>query len=228
MENNIFLNYLNDRSSEDKQKIYPGPVITISRDYGCYASEIAQKLTAKINEEIKGPKWQYITKEILVEAAKELGSREHEIAHIFGAESKTFLGDLAISFGQKKYTSDALIKKTIKKVVRAYSEQGHTVIVGRAGSIIAEDITKSLHIKLIAPKEWRINAIANRYELLKTDATKIVEEHDITRTKFMEFFSDRSPDCDLFQAVFNRASLNTNQIVNAIFYLAKQKTLFLK
>jgi cytidylate kinase len=228
MENNVFLKYLNDRSGDGPKKLYPGPVITISRDYGCYASEIARKLTQKINEEIEGTKWQHISKEILGEAAKELGSNEHEISHIFGAEGKSFLGDLAISFGQKKYASDDLIVKTIRKVVRTYAEHGHSIIVGRAGCVIAEDITKSLHIKLIAPKDWRINAVARRYEMLKADAKKVVEENDLHRKTFMTYFSNQRPDCDLYQAVFNRATLNTDQIVNAIFHLAKQKTLFMK
>jgi len=228
MERNVFIKYLNERSTANASKIYPGPVITISRDYGCYATEIAQKLTQKINEEIEGPKWQYLTKEILAEAAKDLGTNEHEIAHVFGAESNTFFSDLAISFGKKRYASDALVVKTIRKIVRAYAEQGHCVIVGRAGCIIAEDITKSLHVKLIAPLDFRINGIARKYELLKTDAKKEVETHDISRAHFLEYFAQKRADCDLFQAVFNRASLNTDQIVSAIFQLAKQKMLFKK
>ncbi len=228
MEKNILQKYLNRPNENIPKKAYPGPVITISREYGCYATEIAQKLTEKINKELNCPHWQYVTKEILTEAAQNLHVNQKEIAHLFGAEEKSFLGDLVVSFGRKKYASDALIKKTIKKVVRTYAESGFAIIVGRAGCVIAEDITKSLHVKIVAPKEWRVDSIARRFELLKSEAEKQVEKNDANRNKFMEFYSGNRPDSELFHASFNHKCLNSDQIANAIFYLAKQKTLFLK
>ncbi len=227
MESNLFIEYLKRREHLPK-KDFPGPVITISRQYGCYATEIAQKLAQKINEELNCPHWQYLTKEILTEAAENLHVKEDEIAHFFGAEEKSFLGDLVVSFGRKKYASDALIRRTVKQVVRTYAQKGYSIIVGRAGCVIAEDITHSLHVKLIAPKEWRVNSIAQRHELLKNEAEKLVDENDTRREKFVNFFSGNRPDSELFHAVFNRGCLNTDQIVNAIFHLAKQKMLFLR
>ena len=137
---NVLLEYMNKRAKKEKSKFkHPGPVITISRQYGCYATTISRDVAKELSE--KSPNdWNYITKEILEDAALKLNVKKQEIAHIFGANEKSFLGDLIVSFSKKKYTSDSFIKKTINSVVRKYAEQGNCIIVGRAGCIIAKDI----------------------------------------------------------------------------------------
>ena len=227
MESNLFIKYLNKKETQAK-KDYRGPVITISREYGCYATQVAQKLKQLIQEETRNNNWQYITKEILTEAAESLDVKQEEIAHLFGAEEKSFLGDLVVSFGRKKYASDDLIRKTIRKVVRNYSETGCSIIVGRAGCIIAKDLHHSLHVKLMASKKWRIESIAQRHELLKNEAEKLVDENDARREKFLNFFSENTSNTELFDAIYNRGTLNTDQIAKSIFNLAKEKNLFTK
>ncbi len=62
----------------------PGPVITISREYGCHGKRIAEKLadilTAKSKASGENKQWRWISKEILEQSAKELklSSRERE------------------------------------------------------------------------------------------------------------------------------------------------------
>ena len=98
---------LKDENQSEKE---PGPVITLSREFGCYASRIAQLLTEKLTElsaKKQGTaKWSYISNEILEEAANKLEVEPGKISHLFGADEKRFMGDLVESFSTKKYASD--------------------------------------------------------------------------------------------------------------------------
>ncbi len=225
MADNIFVKYLAKKVLKEKTENFEsGPVITISRQFGCYATSIAQKLARKISVKSPNP-WDYITKEIIEDSAKQLNLEERDIAHIFGAEEKGFLGDLIISFSNKKYKSDALIKKTIYSVVRKYAEQGNCIIVGRAGCVIAEDIEKALHVRLVAPLEFRINANKNKYNISYEEAKKMVEETDLKRKQFMKFFKGDRPDEEIFDLMLNREKLTDDEIVETIYRLAEYRHL---
>lgn len=223
---NLLLDYMNKRSEGHENIENPhGPVITISRDYGCFATEIAQRVSELILQQSK-KKWRFITKEILEESAKELNVNTHEIAHMFGADEKSFLGDLIVSFSKKKYTSDSTIKKAISSVVNNYASRGNSIIVGRAGCIIAKDIKKSLHVKITAPFEYRVNATQERYKITTIEAELKVATTDEKRKRFMSFFKADIPENELFHIVLNKSMLTNEEIAEAIVSLAKQKELF--
>jgi cytidylate kinase len=144
----------------------PGPVITISRQYGCAAKELAQKLTAKLNEVIKEKKgtkeWTWINKEIFENTAKALNLKESRILHVFEGEKKGLVESIILSSSEKYYASDNKIKKKIIEIVRSFAEQGHTIIIGLGGVVISRDLKKSLHIRLQAPFEWRVEQAAKK------------------------------------------------------------------
>jgi hypothetical protein len=93
------LKYMSDRLQENYGKAKePGPVITISREYGCPAKRIAQKLTEELTRKmfVKGKdiEWKYITKEIMSESAKELELDPAKIQYVFKYEQKSLLDDI--------------------------------------------------------------------------------------------------------------------------------------
>ena len=218
---NVFIKYLSKKAKKEAAKVFePGPVITISRQYGCYATNIARNLSDKLSE--KSPNaWDYITKEILEEAAQKLDVSVHEIAHIFGADEKSFLSDIMVSFSTKNYKSDSVIKKTIQSVVNTYAEQGNCIIVGRAGCIISKDIQKAIHVRLIASSDYRTNTIKSRFNLSDKEAYNRVIETDKKRDMFMKFFKGDLPDDKIFDLVLNREKLSDAEIIGTIENLAE-------
>ena len=218
---NVLLEYMNKRAKKEKLEFkHPGPVITISRQYGCFATGLSKKAAQRLSERSPN-EWNYITKEILEDAAKKLNVREQEIAHIFGANEKSFLGDLIVSFSKKKYASDSHIKKTIYSVVKKYAEQGHCIIVGRAGCVIAKDISMSIHVRIIAPFDYRVEAVQAKHNLDPDDACDLVIEIDKKRDIFMKFFKGNKPDSEIFDFVINKSKLSDDEIIDVIVKLAE-------
>jgi len=227
---NLFLHYMHERVHREEQETQPepGPVITISREYGCYGSEIGVKLTERINSISSGitsKEWFFVSHQVLHDAAGKLEKKPHEISHIFGAQEKSMFGDLVSIFSKDKYLTDVQIKRTLAQIVRSYSEQGNSIIVGRAGCVLARNIKRSIHIRLMAPFCWRVEVIKTRFSLSSNEAITLVKETDKRRETFMDFFRGNKPDSELFDLILNRSTLTTEEIVDHIYALAKSRGL---
>ena len=226
---NLFLHYMNERKKRESETIKHdlGPVITISREYGCYGSEIADLLTKKINAKIdlESDQWVFVSHQVLHDASKALDVNPEEITHIFGAEQKSFFDDMFSLLSSDRYLSDMQIKRILAQVVRSYSEQGKTIIVGRAGCVVAKHITKSIHIRIIAPFNWRVNQVKMRFDISTNAATAKVKETDKRRETFMKFYRGNKPDSELFDLIVNRSTLSSEEIVDQIFMLAQHRGL---
>ncbi|HOP05369.1 MAG TPA: cytidylate kinase-like family protein [Tenuifilaceae bacterium] len=228
---NLFLHYMFEKARREEEEIITefGPVITLSREYGCYGSEIAQLLADKINHAKvyteERDRWVFVSHQVLHDASTNMGTEPRDISHIFGAEEKSFFGDLVSLFSKDKYISDSHIKRTIARVVRSYSEQGKSIIVGRAGCVIAKHIEKAIHVKLIAPFEWRVSRIMERFSISHAEAESKVKETDKRRETFMKFFRGKKPDSELFDLILNRSTLSNEDIVNIIYFFAQNRGL---
>jgi len=214
------VSYLKKRYEESQTKNYgPGPVITISREYGCPAKLVAQKLSEILTEkkDTAGEKhqWKWYSKEILDESAKQLQLDPSKIKYVFDYEKKGALEDFFSSF-QQYYHSDRKIRNTIGKVIRELATQGRAIIVGRGGIAITRDMPKSLHINLQAPLEWRAVRISNHYDLNIEKARAACMDTDKKRQEFRDYFEGKNTDYTWPDMTFNCMTLSVDEIVASI------------
>ncbi len=202
----------------------PGPVITISRECGCYAINMANALVDKLSR-ITGNKWTVLTKEILEEAAEQLGLHPKKIEYVFESKEKSTWDDVFSAMSNKYYKSDKQIKKTIAEVVQAMAHHGNCVIIGRGGVILTQEIEKALHLKLQAPLEWRATQLQKNHggslEEMKTYAQTVDDKRDIIRN----FFNKKPLELSHFDLVFNSMKLEDEVIVNATIDILKAKNI---
>ncbi len=230
----ILFNYLNRRLKEAEGKETaaiknPGPVVTISRQSGCSARRLTRKLVEELNQRAKKKEdskdWDYINKELLEKAARELDVKPSEIAYVFKYQERNALGDIFASYANKYYKSERKIRKTIADVIKSIAAEGNIIVIGRAGVVLTKDIMQSLHISLEAPLEWRSLMISERYNLSFSDAKKSVIEMDKKRERFRESFEGRNTDYTWFDVTFNRMSLTENEIITTIIKMMETKKL---
>jgi cytidylate kinase len=219
------LNYLKKRYEESLlKKTGPGPVITLSREYGCPAKAIAQKLSEVLSNHLdkSGTKylWKWYSKEILDESARQLQIDPSKIKYVFDYEKKGMLEDFFSSFSQY-YQSDRKIRSTIKKVIREIADQGHAIIVGRGGIAITRDMPNSLHINLIAPLEWRSVIISERYNVSTEEARSSAIDIDKKRKEFRDYFEGKNTDYTSPDISFNCMTLSIDEIVSTILKVAE-------
>lgn len=224
--------YLEQTGQKSTSKIhYPGPVVTISRECGCSAKRIATKLSKiltgynYLSETKTDVEWKWVSKEIIEMAAKELEMDPNKIRNVFLGEAKQSIHEVSTAFSVNKVydADDQHVIDTVKSVIRSIAEEGHYIIVGRAASVIAQDIPKRLSIKLQAPLDWRINRIMQISNLSWADAQEYVLEIDRQRNLFVEHVAGRKLDNNDFDLIFNYSTMLDDHIVDVIVNVLKNK-----
>ncbi len=219
---------MNERIMNATRKVVePGPVITISRECGCSASLLAEKLTLRINEKINNPNlsWRWINKEILKLASDELKIRQDDVRAIADSKGKNFLDDIVYSFTEKYYVTNTKAKKMIEEVVRGLAVRGKAVIVGRGSEILSHGISGSLHIRLFAPLDWKIKVLCERGKISPEEAAKIIAQIDKQRAEFRDSFIEKNHPAFAYDIEFNCARLNQDEIIEIILKLAENRSL---
>ncbi len=205
----------------------PGPVITISREYGTRGLEIAEKLTQVINERNKRlgipNEWRYISKEILENAARELNMTPELTEQLSASSQNDVFDNLTMFLSDDFYTTNTKVKNTIAKVIYGFAAQGHVVVVGRAAEAIVKDITKSLRIKIAAPLDYRVRVVSEHENISLADARKKCLDQDKKRQQFRRYFENERPDIDFFDMTYNSSSLSDEEIIEMILIVAETR-----
>jgi cytidylate kinase len=222
--------YLDEWYKEDPGKnLYPGPVVTISREVGCPAKKLAACLTERMNglprSRAKDHPWRWISKEIMLESARELKVDSSQIRHIFDYKSRGVLEDLLLAQSKDFYQSDLKIRTTIAKVIRNFANKGNAIIVGRGGVAITRDIPKSIHIFLEAPLEWRAMRVAEKNNFSIDQARSYALNIDKKRSHFRDFFQGKGTDYSRFDIKFNCMTLSVEEIVEIILGALKTRSM---
>ncbi len=222
--------YLNDWYKEDPAKhIFPGPVLTLSREVGCPAKKIAADLSAKLNRtkkvHAKDHPWRWIDKEIMMESARELKVHASQIQHVFDYKSRGVLEDLLLAQSKDYYKSDMKIRTTIAKVIRKFANEGNAIIVGRGGVAITRDIPLSLHVFLEAPLEWRALRVAEKHNWSIDQARNYALNTDKKRKSFRDYFQGKGNDYTRFDIKLNCMTLETDHVVDIIIGAMKIRSM---
>jgi cytidylate kinase len=225
------LKYLKKRYEEPlEKKFQPGPVITITRQHGCPAKRVAQKLTeilsTKKDREGITHEWKWYSKEILDESARQLQLDPEKIKYVFEYGKKGLLEDFFSSFSNY-YQSDRKIRVTIGKVIRDIAIQGHVIIIGRGGIAITHDIPNSLHISLEAPLEWRAAMVSQKYNISLEEAKETAIDIDKKRKEFRDFFQGKNNDYTFSDITINCMSFSIDEIANLISRIVEIRNLII-
>lgn len=229
---NVFEKYFSEVLREDKVKLVEtGPYVSISRDFGCMANPIALKLSRELTrlsrESGKGKEWKWFNKVILEESAKALDLSPSKIKYVFRSHKKSMIDEIVGAMATKYYKSDKKIRRTIIDVIRLIVKTGYVIIVGRGGVAFAKDNPQSLHIKLTAPIEWRVEMIRKNYNKTEEDALKYLLEVDNERKYLIDSFMGFDTDNSIFDVVFNRKTITEDEIWATIISLLKIKKLII-
>ena len=199
-------------SKKEKTGIFP--FITISRQTGCNGNELAFQIIKKLKQ--KNTAWKYINKEVLEESSKKLKLNESQIKYVFDTKEKSHVDDILSAFSNRYYKSDRTVRKTITEVLRHYAQEGNMIIVGRAGVATTRDLHSGLHIRLIAPYEWRVKALKRRKVFEDTNVAAFIRKHDTKKRKLIEDFSRKKISDIHFDLTFNCETFSKAQIVEMV------------
>jgi len=217
---NVLATYLNKRLSDEKflgkTETKTGPVITISREVGCNGLKLADKLASRLNNRRLQNKWRVLSKEVFLESARELDLHPEKVRQIFKRTDKYTFEEILNAFNNKRFKSERIIVKTVINIIRSFAENGFCIIVGRAGHIIAKDISNALHIRLYAPLDYRIHNIMENNQFSKEEAAVFIEKVEKERIAFRKAIREENLRDEYFDLYINRASFEPDATIDLI------------
>jgi CMP/dCMP kinase len=201
-------------------------VVTISRQFGSESSVIAHHVA-----ELLG--YSCLDRAILSEVSQRAHISEQEVERydekgpkplerlftkIFGTPSGTY-----ITAGAGGYYTEMMmvpsapdmidtswfpdgeeILSTTQEVIRGAARWGRTVIVGRGSQALLGNGPDTLHVRLVAPLEFRIGLIAKREGIGSDQALRLVQQVDLDRKRYIyEHYRVDWEDCGLYHMVIN-------------------------
>lgn len=222
-----FFDYFDNRYREsimNKPPSEDGPVITISRQTGCDARQVAENVVDNLNRKSGVTKWKWIDKDIIYKIAEELNTDAQRVENFYKGIELSDVSEMIMAFSGN-FISDSRVKKAIKEVVLAMCKEGHLVLVGRGGVSIAHDILDSLHVRLVAPFYWRVENVMKKKNMDIEAAEEFVVDTDEKRFNLIQTFLDKKPlSIDyLFDATINRSSFTIQETADFITSMYEKK-----
>ncbi|MCV9385211.1 cytidylate kinase-like family protein [Reichenbachiella ulvae] len=221
--------YFEEREKMLATQTVPGPVITISRTYGCDEGAVLKALIGKLNAlgpgGMKQHLWKYVDKEILDESAKVLGITPIDVEHRVFLHHSAVVNELLSGFSKDYNLSDKEIINNVKDVIDTYARRGNVVIVGRGGVGVVRYLRNSLHIQLTAPLEARAKWVSEKQELSREESIDLIRRMDSYRRTWTEHLIEQPIDDGIFDLSLNMQHLSVEEIADIIVSLMQKRRL---
>ncbi len=164
-------------------------LITISRQFGAGGSEVARRVAEALE-------WRVVDNELIEQVAARAGLPAARVAER-DERCPTFVERLARTLAAATPevfpSSDAVhtmvdlpeaeLVRITETVVREAAARGRVVVVGRAAPAVLERQANALHVKLVAPRAWRIEVAAARLGVPLAQAAAVLDDTDKMRAR---------------------------------------------
>jgi cytidylate kinase len=181
-------------------------IITIEREYGCGAANIARSLADRLG-------WKLWDQEITSEIARRLKckaelveQREERLDSMFYRLVKAFMRG---SFEPRVDTANLELLDAehlagfFEKVIVEIGDRGNCVIVGRGANWFLRDREDAFHAFLYAPYEEKLRRTLAQGES-ESDAVQLLESVDRERAAFIrKYYGKVWPDRSLYHLMLN-------------------------
>jgi cytidylate kinase len=209
------------KKDDEKDEVVIRPFVTISRQFGCPAYDLSEKLAKVLNE--RGLEKEYIVYDRkLLEWISDEDEVSTDLVKSLTERTRSEIEDVLVGLFTGA-DSELKILNNLAKAITAVAAKGNAIIVGRGGAIFTNMLSGGIHIRLIAPIKWRLEDYCRRYPDEKGNVT-IDEFHQIDRDR--EGFIKKYLGSDLsnpkhFHATLNVSKLSLEDQVEMIATLVK-------
>jgi cytidylate kinase len=200
-----------EASSHHKRKARR--TITISREFGCEAYPVAERLRETM-EKKSGEPWVLLDKSLLEEVARD-NDLSANVMNSLGEKSR-FLDEILATFSSR-WKSEKDYYRVLCRHLISLAEQGNVIIVGRGSSIVTQPLKNCFHFRVFASPGFKVHSIARRLGIEAEEAEKIIANRQKQRDNFIRDFLDRDAhDLGFYHLVFNNDKNDVATIARTI------------
>lgn len=200
---------------QKRRRDRPRPFITIAREYGCDAYELAEGLCERINREYRAdPPWAVYDRRLVERVAEDM-QIAGQMVRSMTTEHRTAFEQFLDSMVLNIPPTDIIYRRTAR-LIRGVAWHGNAVIVGRGGVFLCRDLAPGFHIGLVAPATWRIQHLVAAGVFPDTaTGMRRLEALDREREQFYRKYFDIEIGCARsFDLVINNASFTPREMAD--------------
>lgn len=194
------------------------PFVTISRQAGAGGWALAGSLANMLNKRDRGPTpWQVFDRLLVETVAKDHNISTRLIDSIEDVSHnwlKDILGALTVD------PAEITVYRRLAQTMRAIAQVGHAIVVGRGGFFVTHGVPGGIHVRLVAPREYRVENSMRQFELSQVDAERRVDEITRNREEFFRRYCKSEADVeDMFTVTFNTSQMSEQRIAEMLMPL---------
>ena len=183
-------------------------IVTLSREAGSGGRIVASRLAQKLNIDI-------FHQEVIHEIARSADVSE-KVLETLDERGLSILEDWISSLVLDRHLWPDEYLQHLMKVIGAIGGHGRAVIVGRGANFILP-AEKRFAVRIVAPQTWRIDNVAQEFDISKDEAKRRVLRTESDRRAFIrKYFNADITDPNNYDLVINTATLSLDDSVNVI------------
>lgn len=199
--------------------------ITVSRQPGAGAITFSHRLAERLSRESRHH-WSAWDRELVEKVSAEHGIAK-EIIEAIPNRHHSWLDDLLQSLTVSESPSDLMEIRAYQRVamsIRALAAAGHAVIVGRGGNFITRQMPGAIHLRLVAPPEYRIKYTAERDNIPIHEAAERIVEIDRNRAEFYHrYWRGKVLAPETFTMTLNSGELSMDELIECVIPLIRMR-----
>jgi len=120
--------------------------------------------------------------------------------------------------------SEEDLVRVTELVVEEVAAEGKVVLVGRAAPAVLAGKRDAIHVKVVAPRDWRIRAAAERLGVPPAEAATITDDTDKMRARYHRLYYERDwNDPTNYHMLLNTAALGLDGAAAVIVERARAR-----
>jgi cytidylate kinase len=203
-------------------------LITVSRQFGAGGSQVAARVAQALG-------WRVVDNELVERVAARAGLAPEDVAQL-EERVTTFIERLARTLvaatpellvpaeagGTAPTMSEADLVRVTELVVEEVAAEGKVVLVGRAAPAVLARERDAIHVKVVAPRDWRIRAVAARLGISPEEAANLTDDTDKMRTRYhRQHYQLDWDDPANYHMVLNTAALGLEGVAEMVVARAR-------
>ena len=183
-------------------------------------------LARRLNELDPAADWSAWDQELIQKVSTEQGISSR-LVQLVENRPHSWLEEMIEGFStnpEEVNTSELHVYKRVAMTIRSLARAGHAVLVGQGGRWITANMAGGVHVRLVAPREYRINFMAEKLHMTYEQASQHVEELDHNRARFFRrYWPGKLLTPQNFALTLNTAEVPLHTLVECVVPLVLAK-----
>jgi cytidylate kinase len=193
----------------------PAVCVTLTREFGCQAYALSEALQKRLNARTKGEPWVIVGRQVIDEVAKLSGFTAEQIDN--SENTPASLKSIFSMFLDRSSAEETEVFAHMRRVMRGFAKRGNCIIVGRGAPYVTQDLPNCVHLRLVAPMDFKINNISSKYGMSPAEARDHIERLQGQREAFVRRFVNQDTEKPAaYHLIMNEARMPTERLAQLV------------